>query len=101
MSPAPPSRKAPIHYAFFGKMPQENQSKKNHLSPEDKVGVPNQEDLEAAMKANENEVSGGTPKLTSFSAVIDEVMPQIHEQIALRVRRVNCPIMIYLLSKYE
>ena len=78
-----------------------NQSRKNHLSPEYKVGVPNQEDLEAAMKANENEVSGGTPKLTSFSAVIDEVMPQIHEQIALRVRRVNCPIMIYLLSKYE
>ena len=69
-----------------------NQSRKNHLSPEaGDNGVPNQEDLEAAMKANENEVSGGTPKLTSFSAVIDEVMPQIHEQIALRV---NCPIMI-------
>ena len=40
-----------------------NQSRKNHLSPEYKVGVPNQEDLEAAMKANENEVSSGTPKL--------------------------------------
>ena len=66
-----------------------NQYRKNHLSPEaGDNSVPNQEDLEAAMKA-ENEVS--TPKLTSFSAVIDEVMPQIHEQIALRV---NCPIMI-------
>ena len=48
-------------------------------------GVPSKEDLEAAMKTENNEVVG-TPKLTTFSAVIDEVMPQIQEQIALRVR---------------
>ena len=48
-------------------------------------GVPSKQDLEAAMKTENNEVVG-TPKLTTFSAVIDEVMPQIQEQIALRVR---------------
>ena len=48
-------------------------------------GVPSKEDLEAAMKTENNEVVG-TLKLTTFSAVIDEVMPQIQEQIALRVR---------------
>ena len=59
-------------------------------------GVPSKEDLEAAMKTENNEVVG-TLKLTTFSAVIDEVMPQIQEQIALRVRTLryqNCPIMI-------
>ena len=53
-------------------------------------GVPSKEDLEAAMKTENNEVVG-TPKLTTFSAVIDEVMPQIQEQIALRVRTTTLP----------
>ena len=64
----------------------QNESRRRNSNPirETAENTTNSEDLEAAVKA-ESERRVSTPKLTTFSAVIDEVMPQIQEQRALRV----------------
>ena len=63
----------------------QNESRNSNPSRETGENGTNTEDLEAALKA-ESERRVSTPKLTTFSAVIDEVMPQIQEQRAsLRV----------------
>ena len=73
----------------------QNESRGNNPSQENTQNTTNQEDLasiEAAMK-EERRVS--TPKLTTFSAVIDEVMPQIQEQRAsLKVSLLFSPFLV-------